>query len=1405
MPKSTDPTLLASSQSVNVTSAGDILRAHLDKQRGVYTSAQIYDGPSENFYDTDLGSKLDQLEGALPARINRLGTLNLTETTNPIGVVDWGAFKQADGPVWERQETVSVGFGSYISAYYKNDSSLAYPYFREFKPSGDSTGSQYRSDPIFNVGINEDIPVVSSSLPGSGPGSAHLCSTYKTQPLGDEREIRPVNLVYDNMGMLGGITISGIISPADRGTVALLRIEEGQTDWLTPSTTAEEIMSKVVAVVNLGQGLETTRDGQPGGIFTIGDAETFPSADLGQYDLSEIQRGTYRADHPDLAGDPIAGITANAHAGAVRLLRDPSALYGETHPGGNLPVLFGTEMWDFDTESFFNYTGDSEEDLNFLAYRLPRLTSYLPSDLPTPLEERGRFFLPIRPNNQAEGAYFTSAGAYAGYAESTVSDQIARFRYTVKYKQIKAGLEASASSATFNEQNYSLGSFVLVHFKTEEAFERLVRDAEIPSADDLWSVNAVGIPYDGADNTTSLVTGSALNEYGISSALERLIVTGVQGSTVQNAQVVTASSKYGFSLTKTYNYITSISNEDVRFTTISGVHFILPRTQGYFHTNGFVYGENKEGSEEIATLALGMSLRAEESSTATNGLGHTLNWRHPFYTYSTEASTRPELTDDPNYTYQTLPYGRLLFNNLTSGKAIQFVGESAPNEPAFFLDSDFTSERLREGALDLEYTLFSNATDRDDVYSTPVVIGFRGVYPLGDGGLETERPPVFMSDFRLTTALFNPAKHEEGLGIELLQDTSYVDGGAFSGNPYGNPLLYHSARMKSLLQDCTIDTINLVPEFNALNKDALAFFIYRLDGGGAYSVVQTLTINGAVFELCSGEANPYGGTYSSDIPIYRPVDNNGYSGGAVAITFDAVLNYDYKVHVAGGLGYSASYPAFDSYFFAFVNRAQISVGDFSVMVDGDVQGLFNVVGDTNANFGVTVDYGMDFKTDFSGVYTDVEYLDTSTWQTRIDHNNTFYALEVYDTEADEMSHYGNFYQTDSGAISIYGNPSNYLIPYQGGFDARKDTSERFLDEMYRISCAFAGFSENVTSDQGNTVALSDLLAYGNVLEQAGEIQTWTGALDFTFTVRDSYYYYNDFNPVDIQTPNHRGSGWVRNGYNLVAVTFLSGQPEAQVGPMPFLYNANGTSAYASLSRGQLLVPEEAYDTDYRPSANAGDSVTQPDFSAGNTNVYPIAQAGDLYSYMRMFDVSFGYNEEVTNEFTIRLIGIRYEDLNPDLTSSENNTSIPMSADNAQPFSVLIQNPTKTAWLNVARPDEPAKAGGGTTGFVTYPGCMLSYENKVMVKEAVVCVDIRVSLGSYVVEAYGSNYPILVKANVANTFDYSSCKMSSFDPNQPYLLRKGLIGIEILRESTGLNYDGDEVVSISEYTGLEAAL
>src|SRR6056300_943995 len=191
-----------------------------------------------------------------------------------------------------------------------------------------------------------------------------------------------------------------------------------------------------------------------------------------------MQKGKKRADLSD-GGTNIAELQANkgTSLGSVRLLREANACYfGDgvdtiDSVKGHLPVLGGAYSWD----------GVSwvESATNFLAYRLPMLASYEPSHLTTPTSERQRFFSVIQPASTATP--FTTAGGYVTFGEDHFTFQIARFRHVVDYSLLEPSVDDNGTA--------SKGSYALVHFKTEDAFENLVRDGIQPSEDDLWSDN----------------------------------------------------------------------------------------------------------------------------------------------------------------------------------------------------------------------------------------------------------------------------------------------------------------------------------------------------------------------------------------------------------------------------------------------------------------------------------------------------------------------------------------------------------------------------------------------------------------------------------------------------------------------------------------------------------------------------------------------------------------------------------------------------------------------------------------------------------------------------------------------------------------------------------------------------
>lgn len=237
--------------------------------------------------------------------------------------------------------------------------------------------------------------------------------------------------------------VSGAVLPANKGVLALTQFliapnDDDQKFNLFMPPNPED---RCIAAILLGGGIATGNDGESGNLFQ--ETSSFPSSRAGQYDLVEIHEGKNLQ-----TGNPLDE-GANIYAGLVRLFSDPRSSDIESP----IPILGGTAT-----------AFGGGHAVNFFGYRLPLLTDY--SNLTnTPAVEQGRFFDAPTLASTA----LTSAGNYTDLADQDPSyTQIARFRHR---------FEVSSDTA-----------YVLFHFKTEESFEALVRDGEMPSAENLYGL-----------------------------------------------------------------------------------------------------------------------------------------------------------------------------------------------------------------------------------------------------------------------------------------------------------------------------------------------------------------------------------------------------------------------------------------------------------------------------------------------------------------------------------------------------------------------------------------------------------------------------------------------------------------------------------------------------------------------------------------------------------------------------------------------------------------------------------------------------------------------------------------------------------------------------------------------------
>lgn len=380
------------------------------------------------------------------------------------GLPDWGILKLADG---------ALDLGA-------NDPGAIYPYYwrAPLSPAGD--GIDPRTDPVFNV---EDG---TNTYTGGGVGRAH--AQFSTVAMDTGGGPGPAD-AYPSWRTLGSIplslggdvaaVISGIVSPADRGVLALVRWDAGDLASPTAATSIADVTDKVVAALLLGIGIGSGGagcDGDPGGIFTVGSPTPFdfPGQASGQYDLNEIHTGVSRTGGP--------APTANSAAGQVRLLTDPAAttFSPNTTPSG-LPILCATT----------SARGGVGTDGNFFAYRLPYLKDYSNTSSGvkfTPRSETSRYYDTLPP---AASPTVPQAGNYDDFTADYWAIQIARYRHRL----------VLAAGAPVNLRRDA--SYALVHFRREQDFEAYVVDGVAPTASQVYSINLLS--WNGAGQLVNLV------------------------------------------------------------------------------------------------------------------------------------------------------------------------------------------------------------------------------------------------------------------------------------------------------------------------------------------------------------------------------------------------------------------------------------------------------------------------------------------------------------------------------------------------------------------------------------------------------------------------------------------------------------------------------------------------------------------------------------------------------------------------------------------------------------------------------------------------------------------------------------------------------------------------------------
>lgn len=200
----------------------------------------------------------NELAAMVPPMMGGVGSPGPDWFTVPnSGVPDWGILKLRDGSI---PATANPAV----------DTHSIYPYYYRSPLCADGvgitgSGVDVASDPDFNYYDGGGYPAYT----GGGVGTAHAGFTTVSMDSNPAAGYPTWRLIP--AGTDPAAVVSGIVSPADRGVLALLYWPTGDlTAPPDPATSAADAADRCLAAILLGKGLESGQDGEPGGIFSEG-------------------------------------------------------------------------------------------------------------------------------------------------------------------------------------------------------------------------------------------------------------------------------------------------------------------------------------------------------------------------------------------------------------------------------------------------------------------------------------------------------------------------------------------------------------------------------------------------------------------------------------------------------------------------------------------------------------------------------------------------------------------------------------------------------------------------------------------------------------------------------------------------------------------------------------------------------------------------------------------------------------------------------------------------------------------------------------------------------------------------------------------------------------------------------
>ena len=236
------------------------LDAHVENPTGAHPATAISTlNLYERYSGVNVQVSLDDLAALIPPPMGGVGSEGVAWLgSSNTGTPDWGILKLWDG---------ILPFTGNVGA----DARAVYPYYYRapITASGvgvTGTGVEPSTDPTFNV--------VDGLYSGGGEGKVHAgFATIPSYGTG-----YPTWRIFTSIANPHAV-VSGIVSPADRGVLALVKWPTATDPDPAPAANVADIQDRCVAALLLGKGvLDNGCDGEPGGIFVEASGGTRASA-----------------------------------------------------------------------------------------------------------------------------------------------------------------------------------------------------------------------------------------------------------------------------------------------------------------------------------------------------------------------------------------------------------------------------------------------------------------------------------------------------------------------------------------------------------------------------------------------------------------------------------------------------------------------------------------------------------------------------------------------------------------------------------------------------------------------------------------------------------------------------------------------------------------------------------------------------------------------------------------------------------------------------------------------------------------------------------------------------------------------------------------------------------------------